>query len=175
MSVCALRARPVCAIRARDSTRYLTWAAQVNEKRGPSNKQGQAVQGDRTKRSACVEVRAFEHVVHCLGMYTERSADTHCGQLSVVHQSIYRHLADPHQAGHFRDGEKLSTRRLAVGSAAVPLAARRITTRWPVHRRHRNPFSSGTSSSSSFPTAGTDPCLHEENSVACGVTATGVG
>jgi hypothetical protein len=139
---------------------------------------GQAIQGEAAKQSACVEVRAFEHVVYGLGVHTERAADTHGGQLSVVHQSIYRHLADPHQTGHFRDGEKLSTRRLAVGSArtgTVSLAARRITTRWPVHRRHRNPFSSGTSSSSSFPTAGTDPCLHEENSVAYGVTATGVG
>lgn len=135
----------------------------------------QAAQGDEAKQSACVEVRAFEHVVHGLGVHTERAADTHGGQLSVVHQSIYGHFADPHQTRHFRDGEKLSTRRLAVGRAAVSLAARRITTRWPVHRRHRNPFSSGTSSSSSFPTAGTNACLHEENSVAYGVTATGVG
>ena len=30
-------------------------------------------------------------------------------------------------------------------------------------------------SSSGFPTAGTQPCIHEENSVADGVTATGVG
>jgi hypothetical protein len=98
------------------------------------------VQCDRHKRSACVEVRAFQHVVHGLGVHAERTADTHRGQLSVVHQSIYRHLADPHQTGHFRDGEKLSTWRLAVGSAGFSLAARRIAPRWPVHRRHRNPF-----------------------------------
>jgi hypothetical protein len=54
-----------------DSTRYLTWAAQVNEKRVAMNKQGQALPDDEPKQSTCVEVRAFEHVVHCLGVYPE--------------------------------------------------------------------------------------------------------
>ena len=37
------------------------------------------------------------------------------------------------------------------------------------------PNPSGTRSSSGFPTAGTHTCIHEENNVANGVIATGVG
>ena len=91
-------------------------------------------------------------------MYPERAADPHCGQFTVVHQAT-RHLADPHEAGHFGDGEKLSTRRL-VGNrapgACFPLA----------ESRPDGPFidviatqSFGTGCSSGFPTAGYDPAL----------------
>ena len=36
-----------------------------------------------------------------------RATDAHRGQFAVVYESVDRHLADPHQARHFRDGEEL--------------------------------------------------------------------
>jgi hypothetical protein len=94
------------------------------------------------KALASVEVGRLEEVVHGLGMHAERPADTHGRKLAVVDQPVDRHLAHPHEARHFRDGEELSTRRLAIASSGITcrLTTRRIPRRWPVHRRHRNPI-----------------------------------
>jgi len=107
---------------------HLTWAARVNEK--------------RVTCLASVEVRALQHVVDSLGVHPERASDPDGGQLAVVHQPVHRHLADPHQARHLGDGQKLSSWRLTIGRAGVTrrLSTSRIPRRWPVHRRHRNPI-----------------------------------
>src|SRR5258705_2940916 len=105
-----------------------TWAARVNEK--------------RVTCSASVEVRALQHVVDSLGVHPERASDPDGGQFAVVHQPVHRHLADPHQARHLGDGQKLSSWRLTIGRAGVTrrLSTSRIPRRWSVHRRHRNPI-----------------------------------
>src|SRR5829696_8289962 len=123
-----------------------------------------------------IEVRRLQEIMHCLRVHPERPADPHRGQFAVVHQAVHRHLADPHEAGHLGDGEKLSPRRL-VGSRVVTclLPARRIPPRWPVHRRHRNPILQARAVPAASPPLGTTPRLLEENSVVIGVIATGVG
>jgi hypothetical protein len=126
---------------------------------------------------ASVEVRAFQHVVNGLGVHAKRAADPDCGQFAVVHQPVHRHLADPHQARHFGDGEKLSSWRLTVGGSGVSrrLSTSRIPRRWPVHRRHRNPIHQARAVPAASPPLAPTRAYHWENSVANGVTATGVG
>ena len=90
-------------------------------------------------RLASVEVRGLQHVVHCLRVHAERPADADRGQFTVVNQPIDRHLADPHQCCHLCNRQELRPGLLAVYGTRV--SSRFTASRWPVHRRHRNPIS----------------------------------
>src|SRR5262249_19219885 len=120
---------------------------------------------------------ALQHVVDGLRVHPERASDADSRQLAVVHQAIHRHLADSHQARDLGDGEKLSSWRLAVGLAGITrrLSTSRIPRRWPVHRRHRNPIHQAQAVPAASPPLAPIRAYHWENSVADGVTATGVG
>ena len=144
-------------------TGHLTWAAWVNEK--------------RVTCSASVEVRALQHVVNGLRVNPERAADPDGGQLAVVHEAVHRHLADPHQARHFGDGEKLSSWRLTFAGCSITCCfpASRIPCRWPFHRRHRNPINQARPVPAASPPLAPTRAYPQENSVANGVIATGVG
>jgi hypothetical protein len=126
---------------------------------------------------ACVEVRRLQQVVDRFGMHTEGPPDPNCRQFTVVHQPVDGHLADPHEAGDLRDGEELrSGDLLAVGTADIPrVLASRITRRWPVTRRHRNPIDKARPVPAASPPLARTRAYNEENSGADGVTATGVG
>jgi hypothetical protein len=99
-----------------------------------------------------VEVRGLQHVVHGLGVHAEGPPDADCRQLTVVNQPVDRHLADSHQRCHFSHRQELRPGLLAVSGTCV--SSRFTASRWPVHRRHRNPINSGSCSPSGFPTAG---------------------
>ena len=80
--------------------------------------------------SARVEVRSLQHFVHGLGMHPERPPNSNSWQLAVVDQPVHRHLGDPHQGRHLRDGEKLCPGLLAFGGTGI--SHRFTASRWPV-------------------------------------------
>jgi len=120
-----------------------------------------------------VEVGGLQHVVHGLRVYAEGSPDADRGQLTVVNQPVDRHLANPHQCRHFSNRQELRPGLLAVSGTRV--SSRFTASRWPVHRRHRNPINQAPAVPAASPPLAPTGAYHKENSGTSVVIATGGG